>query len=163
MRSRIIVGALAVAFTASFTACGSSDTTVAAPSVKYISTLSGANEIGTPTRITQATGTATYTLTGNILTYSVTVTGLTAAASASHIHAAPAGVNGNVVVPYVTAAITSGVVASGTVDLSLPIQNGTTSITGDSLRVLLNNGSAYTNVHTSTYPGGEIRGQIIKQ
>jgi hypothetical protein len=30
----------------------------------------------------------------------------------------------------------------------------------DSLRVLFNNGNAYTNVHTTANPGGEIRDQV---
>jgi hypothetical protein len=163
MFRRIIIAVAAVATIATFSACGSDTQTAVTPSVKYVSTLSGANEVGTPTRVTSATGTATYTLTGNILTYTVTVNGLTAPATASHIHSAPAGVNGNVIVPYVTAAVASGTVTSGTLDLSQPIFNGATSITGDSLRTLLNNGGAYTNVHTSTYTAGEIRGQIVKQ
>jgi Cu/Zn superoxide dismutase len=161
MKSRIITAAIAIASIGTFTACGSDTGTTVAPSVTYVSTLSGANEV--PPRATTATGTATYTLTGNILAYTVTVNGLTGAATASHIHAAPAGTNGNVIVPYVTANVVSGVIASGSIDLSQPISNGTTSITGDSLRTLLNNGGAYTNVHTPLFGGGEIRGQIIKQ
>jgi hypothetical protein len=161
MNGRTILGAAAIASLVVFAACGSDTQTAVTPSVTYVSTLSGANEV--PARTTSATGTATYTLTGNILKYTVTVNGLTTAATASHIHSAPAGVNGNVIVPYVTANVTSGVVTSGSIDLSLPIVNGATSITGDSLRTLLNNGGAYTNVHTSTFPGGEIRGQIVRQ
>jgi len=162
MTGRTIISVAAIASLVAVASCGSDSDTVVTPTVvTYVSTLSGANEV--PARTTSATGTATYKLSGNILTYTVTVTGLTAAATASHIHSAPAGVNGNVIVPYVTASIQSGVVTSGSVDLSQPIVNGSTSITGDSLRTLLNNGGAYTNVHTSTFPGGEIRGQIIKQ
>ena len=67
------------------------------------------------------------------------------------------------IVPYVTASVATGNVTAGTIDLTQPVANGSTSITGDSLKVLLNNGGAYTNVHTSQFPGGEIRGQIIKQ
>lgn len=163
MKSRISMRIFVVASLAAFAACGSDSTTTTTPSVTYISTLSAANEVRTPAVVSSATGTATYVLTGNILTYSVVVNGLTGAATASHIHSAPAGVNGNVIVPYVTASVVSGTVASGTIDLSQPITNGATSITGDSLRTLLNNGGAYTNVHTPTYGGGEIRGQIVKQ
>ena len=32
----------------------------------------------------------------------------------------------------------------------------------DSLVVLLRNGNAYVNVHTTAFPGGEIRGQITR-
>lgn len=160
MTSRMILGAVVVSAAAS-AACGSDSTATPLQSTTYISTMSGANE--NPARATPATGTATYTLTGNLLTFVVTVNGLTGPATASHIHSAPAGVNGNVIVPFVTATVASGNVTSGTIDLSQPIANGNTSITGDSLRVLLSNGNAYTNVHTVLYGGGEIRGQIIKQ
>ena len=33
----------------------------------------------------------------------------------------------------------------------------------DSLLVLMRNGHAYVNVHTVAHPGGEIRGQVVKQ
>lgn len=34
------------------------------------------------------------------------------------------------------------------------------SVSLDSLLVLMRTGKAYTNIHTATNPGGEIRGQI---
>ncbi len=161
MRSRVIAGAVAVALVALFAACDSGSTTPTVTSTTYISTMSGANEV--PARATPATGTATYVRTGNLLTYNITATGLTTPVSASHIHVGAAGVNGPVIFPYTSNAVTSGVVTSGTIDLSLPIVNGQTSITGDSLMKLFNAGLAYSNVHTPTFAGGEIRGQITKQ
>jgi hypothetical protein len=53
-------------------------------------------------------------------------------------------------------------VASGLIDLTQPISNGSSSISGDSLLSLLNSGRTYTNVHTAANPGGEIRGQILR-
>lgn len=163
MRSRISMGFVVVASFAALAACGSDSSTTVTPSVTFISTLSPANEVRDQAVVSTATGTATHVLTGNLLTYTVTVSGLTGPAKASHIHVEAAGTNGVVIVPYVSASVASGTVASGTIDLSQPVVNGTTSITGDSLRVLLNNGNAYTNVHTAAYVTGEIRGQIIKQ
>ena len=64
------------------------------------------------------------------------------------------------IVPFDHAAVQTGQVASGTINLDQPIVSGASSITGDSLLVLLGNGNAYTNVHTAANPGGEIRGQI---
>ena len=52
---------------------------------------------------------------------------------------------------------------SGTIDLTKPIANGSISISGDSLRALLDNGNAYANVHNSTFSGGEVRGQIVRR
>ena len=164
MRSRVILGASALASLAAFAACGSSSDVVVdtTPTVTYISQLSGANEKPNANAST-ATGTATYTLKGNLLSFVVAVNGLTTPATASHIHVGGAAVSGGVIVPYVTGSVQSGNVTAGTIDLSTTISNGTSTITGDSLKVLLNNGNAYTNVHTSTNPGGEIRGQIVKQ
>jgi hypothetical protein len=164
MRKRIILGVIAVASAAAFAACGS-DTTATTTTVTpiiYTSTMSAANERPTPNAST-ATGSAVYSLTGNILSFTVTVNGLSGPATLSHIHVGNSGVAGGVIVPFVTGSVASGNVTSGTIDLSATISNGTSTITGDSLKVLLNSGNAYTNVHTALNPGGEIRGQIIKQ
>src|SRR5512140_3082994 len=77
MRSRISTGLVVVALLAAFTACGSDSTTTTTPSVTYVSILTPANEVRTPAVVSSASGTATYVLTGNILTYSVVVNGLT--------------------------------------------------------------------------------------
>ena len=162
MQSRIAFGALAVVSLAGLAGCGSDTVAVVAPqSTTYVSVMNGANEV--PARPTTATGTATYTLTGNTLSFIVTVAGLSGPATASHIHVGSAAVAGGVLLGFVTSSVGSGNVTAGTIDLTQPISNGTTSISGDSLKVLLNNGQAYTNIHTALYGGGEIRGQIIKQ
>lgn len=162
MRRRIIPAVFALATATAFAACGSdSSTTVLPTTTTYVSVMNGNNEV--PARSTTATGTATYALTGNILTYVVTVTGLTGPATASHIHVGGSTVSGGVIVPFVTAGVASGSITSGLIDLSQPVTNGSASITGDSLKVLLNNGQAYTNIHTAQFGGGEIRGQIVKQ
>lgn len=164
MRSRVIPTIVALTGVAALVACGSDsattvDTTAA---VTYTSQLSAANEKPNANAST-ATGTATYTLRGNSLSFIVTASGLTGPATLSHIHVGSAAVAGPIVVPFVTGSVQSGNVAAGTIDLSTSVSNGTTTITGDSLKVLLNNGNAYTNVHTAANPGGEIRGQIVKQ
>jgi hypothetical protein len=160
MRVRLIASAAVLAAVASFIACN--DSTTAPASTTFIAVMTGANERPTPTAST-ATGTATYVLTGNQLTYTITVNGLTAPASGSHIHVGASTVAGPIVVPFTVSATQTGTVSSGTIDLTFPIVSGNSSITGDSLKVLLNNGNAYSNVHNSTFPAGEIRGQIIKQ
>jgi hypothetical protein len=67
-------------------------------------------------------------------------------ATASHIHQAPAGVNGNVIVPFTLV----GQGASGSAVL--------TQGQADDLLA----GNLYANVHSPTFPGGEIRGQLMK-
>lgn len=161
MRLRLIASAAVLAAVGGFVACNDS-TSPSTTSTTFIATMSGANERPTA-NTSSATGTATYVLTGNQLTYTVTVSGLTAPASGAHIHVGASTVAGPIVVPYLVAATQSGTVSSGTIDLTFPIVSGNSSITGDSLKVLLNNGNAYTNVHNATFPGGEIRGQIIRQ
>jgi hypothetical protein len=159
MRTRLIASAVVVAAAGSFLACNDS---TSPESTTYIATLTGANE--KPTAVTTpATGTATYVLTGNTLTYTVTVNGLLTNATMSHIHVGSAAQAGVIVVPYTVSSLQSGLVTSGTIDLTYPVASGANTISGDSLKVLLNNGNAYTNVHTSGNPGGEIRGQIIRQ
>ncbi len=154
--------ALAVAMAAAGTmlACSSNDPTGPQQSVTYVAQLSGTNEV--PAIPGGASGTATFTLDGKSLSYRVTVTGLSGNAAASHIHVGGAGVNGNIIVPFSAAQVRTGEVASGIIDLTLPISNGQTTITGDSLLFLLDHGLSYTNVHTGDHPAGEIRGQILK-
>jgi hypothetical protein len=159
MRVRLIASAAILAAVGGFIACNDS---TAPASTTYISTLNGANE--KPNAVTTpATGTATYVLTGNELAYTITVNGLTSNTTMSHIHVGSSAVAGPIVVPYTVYAIQNGLVTTGVIDLSKPVASGANTITGDSLRVLLNNGNAYTNVHTGTNPGGEIRGQIVRQ
>ena len=79
-----------------------------------------------------------------------------------HVHIGAAGVLGSVIVPF-TILAQSGTVATGSIDLSRPITQGNITITGDSLRTLFENGTAYVNLHTAAFPGGEIRGQIVRQ
>jgi hypothetical protein len=94
---------------------------------------------------------------------------------ASHIHLAPAGVNGGVVLFLYGNApagggAQDGVLASGTVTAA----NLTGALAGQPLSVLIGHmqsGNAYVNVHTNDgvaptntgpgdFPGGEIRGQV---
>jgi Cu/Zn superoxide dismutase len=71
--------------------------------------------------------------------------GLTSAQTAAHIHQAPAGMNGPIIIPFPTGSPVSG---------SFPI-----TVAGADAMVA---GNTYTNVHTTMFPGGEIRGQLIK-
>ena len=154
--------ALAAAMvTGAVVACNNNDSN--APAIQtatYVANMSTANEV--PAVSGSATGTATFTLNGKMLSYVVTVNGLSANAAASHIHGGPPTANGDIVYPFTAASVQSGQVASGTIDLTQPVSNGTTSISGDSLLTLLNKGLLYTNVHTPNNPFGEIRGQITR-
>ena len=160
LNSGAIALAAALVVAGGMLACSSNDPTGPTQSVTYVAQLSGTNEV--PAVPGTASGTATFTLDGKSLSYRVTVSGLSGNAAASHIHVGGAGVNGNIIVPFSAAQVRTGEVASGIIDLTLPISNGQTTITGDSLLFLLDHGLAYTNVHTPAHAGGEIRGQILK-
>jgi len=168
----LIVAAAVVAGTA----CGSSTTPGPSKIVTFSANLTPGGEpavTGNPTG--SGTFTATLDTSTNAFTYNVTFTGLTTNAILGHIHgpfpngtATSAGVMLNFD-PAVTPGVsfvglktaTSGT-ASGTVTLNAGTQF--TGARGDSLRKLLLAGLTYVNIHTSTNPAGEIRGQIaIKQ
>ena len=86
----------------------------------------------------------------------------------SHIHLAPEGQNGAVVVwlyaasppPALIEGRSQGVLAAGVLRASDLVG----ALAGQTIQELVGEieaGNAYVNVHTSQYPGGEIRGQIF--
>ena len=162
--------ALAVVTTAILVvACGSDTTVPVSNTVTLKATMTGSGE-ATPNAST-ATGTFTATLdtSTNVFTYDLTFTGLTAAASSGHIHGpGTVGVSAGVILSFSglpSANFSSGVTAGtghGVTTLNAANQF-TAGVNGDSLKKLLLAGLSYTNIHTSQYPPGEIRGQITKQ
>ena len=141
MKKRIVILTLTAAL---WTGVSSAQST-------FQATLTGAQEAPTPNAST-ATGSGTVVL--NAAQTQITVdeswTGLSAPASASHIHgpAAP-GVNASVLFPF------SGVPAA--TSGSIPEQ--VFAITPSQV-IQLENGLFYLNVHDANFPGGEIRGQL---
>ncbi len=129
--------------------------------------LSGANEIPTAV-LTSAQGQAIFQLSkdGAELSYRLIVSNIENVTQA-HIHLAPAGVNGPVVVwlypPQSPAQLIpgrhDGVLATGVIR----DQNLVGPLTGqsvDDLVAAIQAGNAYVNVHTTPNPTGEVRGQI---
>lgn len=128
--------------------------------------LKGENEV--PSVDTNAQGQATFMLSqdGESIHYKLIVANIENVLMA-HIHNAPAGVNGGVVVwlypssppPQLIEGRFQGVLAEGTITAD-DLVGG---LAGQSLEVLLDEmktGNTYVNVHTSQNPGGEVRGQI---
>jgi hypothetical protein len=105
----------------------------------------------TPPDTSRATGAANVLLDTSTYTVWVTATysGLITAATNAHIHTGPPDVSGPVIVPVNFTPATSGSLDTSRV---ISVQNETD---------LLNN-NTYLNVHTSTYPAGEIRGQLLQ-
>ncbi|HKY22599.1 MAG TPA: CHRD domain-containing protein [Vicinamibacterales bacterium] len=149
----------------------------AAPIV-FTATLSGDNEA--PPNVSPATGSATVTIDDvlHIMHVQVDFLGLTSNNTAAHIHVinGPGDSNtSDTIGPVATTTPTfpgfpSGVTA-GTYDLffgtllGLTYRAGWVTDSGGTLALAeaaffagLTEGRAYLNIHTSTFPGGEIRG-----
>lgn len=115
-------------------------------------TYSGANEV--PANSSTATGTigGTYDTVTNILKFRIVFSGLGSNTVAAHFHS-PAFPGANAAVAFAHAGFPTGV-TSGTLD--------TTSITlTEAQEVQLLAGKWYSNIHTTNFPGGEIRTQIF--
>ena len=117
---------------------------------RFYTTLSGAEE--TTTIGGDPDGTGTFSMTINpgqsAITYTLTVANIETATGA-HIHEAPKGSAGPIVVELI------------------PPASGTSSATITVSRELIddirkNPSNYYVNVHNATYPGGAIRGQLSK-
>ena len=109
-------------------------------------TIDQAQEV--PATGSPATGSmsGTYDDVTNQLSYNITYTGLTGSLSAGHFHGnAPAGVSAGVKVGFTTGAS--------------PMIGTVTVAEGDESQFLA--GNWYINLHTSTFGGGEIRGQVM--
>lgn len=139
-RSLAITGAL-------LTAAGSN-----AAVLQFQSTLLGTNEV--PAVVTTATGAVSMTfddVTNTILTIDVFVRDLMGTLSASHIHIGAAGSNGGVIVGLGTAYVPdAGGLRLVLNNLAFPAANVGSLMAGNT----------YVNVHSSLFPGGEVRGQL---
>jgi hypothetical protein len=124
------------------------------PDITFTTTLTGANERPTPNAST-ATGSSTLVFNSETKIFTVTTTynGLTGGTvSGAHIHKGDATIAGPVIFGFGAAAT-----------LASPIVYTSVAITAAQEADLMA-GLWYVNVHsTPTYPGGEIRGQLIKQ
>ncbi len=134
----------------------------------YTATLTLNAQQEVPTNPSTATGTALvdYDQKTSYLNYSVEWSGLTDTLRLMHIHGfADPGVNAGVIQNIITAgSVSAGVtlanpgpafIKSGKISGRLLI-DGTVVKEGDLLA-----GKLYFNIHSKTYPGGEIRAQIV--
>ena len=126
----------------------------AATLICTVAPLLGANE--TPPNTSPATGsiTLTFNTTFNTVDFTLTVAGLTSSAIAAHIHEAPAGVAGPIRVPLPLGAGLGQTTFTTSATLVSP--NAGFNVA----QIEANPTGFYVNVHSSTFPGGEIRGQL---
>ncbi|MEK7415003.1 MAG: CHRD domain-containing protein, partial [Planctomycetota bacterium] len=120
----------------------------------FTTTLTGINEV--PPNPSGGHGDLKYEIRGNTLTVHGSFNDLSSPYSASHIHMAPACQNGGVIFPLTPVVDSAGF--SGVYDAEANEFNL------DSAAIAaLSTGNLYANVHTDTLPGGEIRGQVLKE
>ncbi len=146
---------------AALAACGSSSNPN--PGNQYTATLTFGQELPVPSVTSTGSGTASLTDNGTSMSYTITVSGLTSAVTLSHIHVGgPTQASGKIIVTL-TAPGTSG---TSTGSFTAPNQgavdnNGNPVTTYAQVLNFIKTGNAYVNVHTSSNPGGEVRGQIV--
>jgi hypothetical protein len=148
-----------------------------ADTITLTATLSGALEV--PPTGSAGTGFATVVLntTANTMFVDVTFSGLTGTTTASHIHCCVASpflnANAGVATQVPTflnlpLGVTSGsftqlldlTLASSYNPAFVTAQGGTVPGAEAALVAGMENGESYLNIHTTTYPGGEIRGLL---
>jgi hypothetical protein len=147
--------------------------------VSFTANLNGATEV--PPNASPGTGFAQidFDTTAHTMHVHVIFSGLLGTTTASHIHAATAApFTGNAGVATQTPTfsgfplgVTSGVY-DNTFDMTLaasynaPFLAANGGTPGSAETALLNDalaGEAYLNIHTNTFPGGEIRGFLVQQ
>jgi hypothetical protein len=148
--------------------------------ITFVANLSGANEV--PPVASGGTGLATIVLdpTAQTLQVNATFSGLTSNDVAAHIHCcAPLGTNVGVAttIPAFVGfplGVTAGTYSSQVFDLTLPLiynpafialqpgLDAPTRLAQAEAALIggIEGGQTYFNIHTSNFPGGEIRGQL---
>jgi hypothetical protein len=98
------------------------------------------------------TGTATITIDRNARTlcYTITTQNVALPLLAAHIHAAPAGEAGDVVIPLFTQPVNATTVAACLSDLDKNLLKD----------IIRNPENYYVNVHNAPFPNGAVRGQL---
>jgi len=143
---RLLLPALAIGAALALLSTAASPAAAQDSGRKLSTVLTGAAEVGGGDP--DGTGTAALRVnpgTGQIC-YTITVANLDPVIAA-HIHNAPAGVNGPIVVPL--SAPTSG-----------SVTDCTTADPALARDIVLNPDDYYVNVHTTAFPAGAVRGQL---
>jgi hypothetical protein len=135
--------------------------------------LSGYQE--NPDISTGASGSFTATLddSAQTITYKLTYSGLEGTVTQAHVHFGKRAINGGVAFFLCGTAAAPGPAgtptcpADGTVtrtvtaaDILGPTDQGIEAMNYEELAAAMRNGSTYANVHSTLWPGGEIRAQI---
>jgi hypothetical protein len=129
-----------------------------ATNTPYVAALNGPNELTATTTTADPDGLGAAAVTFDLgatppnVCWDLSYSGIEQPVAA-HIHSAPAGVDGPVVIPFTTATL-GPTSATGCANLATAAEQ--TAAAG----VVANPANFYVNIHTATYPAGAIRGQL---
>lgn len=121
--------------------------------ITFTANLDGIQEVPSNGGVGFGTATMFFDTDTNLFDMNLTVTDLTAAPVAAHIHRAGLGVNGTVIVNLDASQFVS--VGSATFMRTINAMSFPVIDIGNLL-----SGNTYINVHTAAFPGGEIRRQL---
>jgi hypothetical protein len=129
--------------------------------ITYAAELRGANEV--PPTGSSAFGSSfvTLDLINNNIAWEVNSSGI-ASATLSHIHRGPAAVSGPVIINFATSA--SQIPAGRTSGSAAIAAQQTANLQASDLTALASASTVigyYVNLHSTAFPGGEIRGQLV--
>lgn len=96
-----------------------------------------------------------YTIEGQQLCYTLEVRDMTMAPFAAHIHVGARNVAGPIVVPLLTPPA-----ATSTVSECITAVEGGAMTPAELAAIAADPRAYYANVHTTNWPGGELRGQL---
>jgi len=115
--------------------------------IQFRFNMSGYTEV--PVTTSLGTGSGIMNIISNKLSYSVNFTNLLSSANAGHIHGPSGPTNSaGVLIPFTVPAATSASFS------------GTATLSSLQLYYMIS-GLTYANIHTTNYPVGEIRGQVV--
>lgn len=132
-------------FLLSLASCSDNDSDSDPNITTFNATLNGASEV--PANNSTATGSATLTFNKTTKIFSITVTHNIASPTNGHIHIGAVGVSGSPVFAFTS--------------FASPINFTSIALTAAQESDLMAN-LYYVNIHTAAFPGGELRGQLIK-
>jgi hypothetical protein len=115
--------------------------------MQFSALLNGASEV--PPTASPATAVGSFSLVNSALNYDIVFTNLLSAATGAHIHGpADLSTNASVIIPFGAPSATAGTIS------------GTAALDAQTLFDLVS-GLTYANIHSTNFPGGEIRGQVL--
>ncbi len=100
-----------------------------------------------------------YNAAANDFTYTLSWKNLTGDATMAHIHYGAPGVSGPIIIPFFTTTMPASDTISGTLtQADVNPMSGINTIAD--VAQAIEAGNAYVNIHTASYPAGELRGQL---